>query len=488
MRATRAYLGGVAVGGLLVALAVLLQRPIFLVGAASVGAWLLAVQYRFARDVSRTATDLDVWQSASHELATVDESVQLVLSATRSNTESLALSIRSDLPVATTTDPADRTRTLHLAPDQREARLAFTVAWPIAGAFEIPPPTVVASDRLGLLREEFPLGTSCSIAVEPRGPRNVHVGVGGEEIATAFGEHPAGRLGSGLDPAELREYVPGDSADRIDWKATARLAEPFVRKYEAETDRRTAMIVDHRESMAAGPEGETPLDYVRQAALAFVASARELGDPIGCYAVGDAGITAQYEPGSTSDQYVRVRSLLHGLTPTRGDDANRPVGRTSVRAVAQAHAAASALEGDDSAFATTLRPFLADARPYVRRLRGDPLFETARTAIAGLRGTLWTAIFTDDTRRRELRETVKLARRGDDHVLVFVAPTILFDTEGPGDLETAYEGYVEFEEFRRDLARLPRVHAFEVGPGDRLAAVLATGRDRRERRVAAGGG
>ena len=37
----------------------------------------------------------------------------------------------------------------------------------------------------------------------------------------------------------------------------------------------------------------------------------------------------------------------------------------------------------------------------------------------------------------------------------------------------SYESYVDFEEFRRELSRLPRVTAFEVGPSDRLEAVLS---------------
>jgi len=32
----------------------------------------------------------------------------------------------------------------------------------------------------------------------------------------------------------------------IDWKSTARLGEPYVRETEGETDRHTALLVDHR--------------------------------------------------------------------------------------------------------------------------------------------------------------------------------------------------------------------------------------------------
>jgi hypothetical protein len=84
-------------------------------------------------------------------------------------------------------------------------------------------------------------------------------------------------------------------------------------------------------------------------------------------------------------------------------------------------------------------------------------------------------IFTDDTHRAEVRETVRLAQRGDNRVLVFLTPTVLFEPGGLADLEGAYDRYRSFESFRRDLARLRRVSAFEVGPGDRLDAVLSSG-------------
>jgi len=47
------------------------------------------------------------------------------------------------------------------------------------------------------------------------------------------------------------------------------------------------------------------------------------------------------------------------------------------------------------------------------------------------------------------------------------------------DLDDAYHRYTEFEAFRRELAAIPRVTAFEVGPSDRLANVLSAGRARR---------
>jgi hypothetical protein len=76
---------------------------------------------------------------------------------------------------------------------------------------------------------------------------------------------------------------------------------------------------------------------------------------------------------------------------------------------------------------------------------------------------------------------VKLARRDEGEVLVFLTPQVLFEPGGLADMEDAYERYVDFEEFRRELARLERVSAFEIAPGDRLEGVLAAGRHTRSR-------
>ncbi|MFC7019236.1 MULTISPECIES: hypothetical protein [Haloarcula] len=64
-------------------------------------------------------------------------------------------------------------------------------------------------------------------------------------------------------------------------------------------------------------------------------------------------------------------------------------------------------------------------------------------------------------------------------MVVFLTPSVLYDLDTLGDLDDAYRRYTAFEEFRRELAALERVSAFEVGPSDRLSAVLSAGNQRR---------
>ena len=127
-----------------------------------------------------------------------------------------------------------------------------------------------------------------------------------------------------------------------------------------------------------------------------------------------------------------------------------------------------------------LVPFLEAGQRYVDRIDAQPLFRTVRTHRKRTAGSVWTVIFSDDSHRAELRETVKLARGADDFVVVFLTPSVLFEEGSLSALPDAYDGYLAFEEFRRELDRLDRVSAFEVCPGDRLDALLATDQRRTE--------
>lgn len=479
MRATRRFWASASVGGLLAATAVVFAQPWLLVGAAGVGAWLLAAQVAFVRSLTRLDRGLTVDIDLTAARVATDEPVDVTLSTTLAEPSPCHLELAVVPPVAVRSGDAS-SRTVELPPGATGATTTATVTPTVAGVVAFDRTTVTIRDHRGLFTETVRRGPTPTLEVEPRAPRNVHVGQGGEAIAVAYGEHDAGRLGTGLEPAGLREYVPGDSASRIDWKATARLDHPHVREFEAETDRRTALVVDHRSSMAGGRDGQRKLDYAREVALAFLASARELDDPIGLYAVGEEGLTARDDPAGTVQQYRRLRTVLTDLEPTDAAPDGRPDGRSP----ASARRDASALT-DETAFARTLSPLLAQAAPYLERVAAEPLFGAVSTHVTRLRGSVWTVLFTDDGHRTELREAVKVARRGDDHVLVFLTPTVLYEPGGLADLEAAYDRYADVESFRRELDRLERVSAFEIAPGDRLHAVLEA---RRRRRRTAGGG
>jgi uncharacterized protein (DUF58 family) len=479
MDVTRRYWTIVGFGGVLVAAAVLFARPTLLFGAAVLGAWVLARQYAFVRALGRATDDLAIDVAPSRGRAPTDDPVAVELVASLSRPTILSLAIEARPGVVARSLPSTE-RTVEIPPGEEDGTADFEVSWPVAGSFAFDLSNVRASDSDGLFEASVPWPSDVSVLVEPRGPTEVHVGVGGDRIAAAYGEHDTGRLGSGLDPAELREYVPGDTARQIDWKATARRGYPHVREYEVQADHTTVLFVDRRPSLHRGTAGETPIEYARHVALAICTRARESNDPLGFTLVGEEE-TVSYSPDAETAQYATIRERLRKLGPRASDRSADRTERVRTPGPAVARRRAALLAGEDSPFGRTLRPFLASTESHVERVATDPLFEAARRAVATTRGATRTVLFTDDTNRAETRETVKLARRDEGEVLVFLTPQVLFEPGGLADMEDAYERYVDFEEFRRELARLERVSAFEIAPGDRLEGVLAAGRHTRSR-------
>ncbi|SDK11412.1 Uncharacterized conserved protein, DUF58 family, contains vWF domain [Halovenus aranensis] len=476
MEATRRLWGVAALAVVLGLSAAVLGRLLPLLGTVLVGVWILSRQYLFYRASTTLVSGLTVRQRPARTLVRTDETAAVTLTATVSRPTALACTIRAGVPTAASAGEQPR---LALEPGETTTETTVDVEWPVAGRHEFQQATLTVGD--GLFEQTVPVGEPATVTVQPRGPRNVHVGEGGDQALLAYGEHAADHPGSGVEPAELREYTAGDAADRIDWNATARLNTPYIREYEAETDQETLLVVDHRSPLSTGPPAETKLAYLREVALALVDSAKQLDDPLGMVSVGDDGITAQFGPTTTPSQYDALRRTLLSLEPTTGrpTGTDRTAGRSKVSSVRQrmegVGKSLSALKTDEGEFGDTLRPFYDSQQQYRTLLEDRPLVGAVRTALARRTGQQVTLICTDDSNPLELRETATLAAQNGGQVLLLLAPTVLYETATVEELEARYEQYVTFEQFRRELSRLDRVTALEVGPGDRLTAVLAGG-------------
>lgn len=471
MYGTRRYRAVVALAAALVAGGVVLARPVLVIGATMIGAWLLGRHYAFVRALDDVADDLSLTQELASDRIVADQPTPLSLVATLHEPTPLELTIEPGLPIATATD---RAVDLSLEPGDYQAEDVVDVRWPIAGTFRFNPPTIHARDPFGLFEGRIDRGPTPTVTVEPQGLRDVHLGKGGDPIRRSFSEHEADPLEGGLEPAEIREYVSGDAARLIDWNVTARMDRPYVRTFETNTDRQAVLFVDHRGSMATGSEGETKLDYARDVALSIADRVQRNADPIGLYAIGEEGVSVRLPPRSSGRHYASVRSRLHDLAATPNDGAlPRRRGRRS-------HSRTRRIDAmdDASTFATRLRSYAGTTETDTRNIGDDPLLAAVKTQLRRIGGRTWTVIISDDAHRTELREATLFARRNGNRVLVVLAPTVLFESDGLADLAEAYDRYGEFETFRRSLDRLERVSAIELAPSDRLTAVLAAGRTR----------
>lgn len=477
MEPTRRFWAIAALGTGGAVLALLFSDLLWVGIPLGLGTWLLAEQVAFTTQLTQLAGGSPVTQSLTREKVLVEDTTTLEIRVGEEHRQQLE-ALQAELTV--TPHPALTVE------DDREHRLTADSGFipvqlrsTVAGTYEIAPPTVHLTSPRGLFTESLQLGATCTLTGEPRVPRDIHVGTAGERIAVAYGEHDATQGGSGFEPGELREYMPGDPTNRIDWNATARLGDPYIREYEAETTRQTQVFLDHREHMKIGVEGQTKLDYAREVALWLTDYVADLDDPLGLTLIGDDHVSGRATTATDSVHYRRIRRQLLDLTTA--PDATPPNTRYSNRSGQQgiprssrdARRLAAGLSDDDE-FARTLRSYFTNVAGYLDQRADDPLFQTVQTRLTDNNGDSWLVIITDDTNRGELLETVRVAASPETSVSVFLLPSVLFDTTAFGDIEASYGEYRDFETFRQQLEATRGVTAFEVGPSDRLEALLAT--------------
>lgn len=459
-------------GAFLVILGVAADRPLLLFGAAGIGAWLLGTAVTAYWLASQLTERLTIDYTLTATTTRVETRTTATLTASRPSEVAITpLTVQLGLPPGV--EHEGGMEPLSLPPTTTEATTTTTLTFPIAGQFTLPSPKLTIRDPFGFYQFQRSQGDAPTITVIPRTPE-LHIGQGGEKTYSAYGEHQTDRPGPGVTTRELRQYVPGDDVRQIDWKATARLADTYIRETEGETDREMLLVVDHRHSMAVGPDGEQMLDYAREVGLGLTYTALDRGDPVGLWMVGGDGITTAVNPDSATETYRRIQALLYDLSPTA------PLHDRERVPVARSQTLAERLAGDTGPFAETLGPYVTDLNAYVQALTAEPLVGTVRRIRNQSQRDGVVVLITSDATPGELREAIKTAIQGGGQALVFLTPQCLFEPAGLTNLETAYNRYHDFEQLRRELGTHPRVSIFELAPDTRLNVLLGDRRTRQE--------
>ena len=103
------------------------------------------------------------------------------------------------------------------------------------------------------------------------------------------GRHKSVFVGRGQDFDDMSFYRPGDDISDIDWKSSARLGQPVIKRYQRESMMPLVLAVDTGRTMAAmAPSGEDKRDLALGVAEVFAYLARMRGDSVALVA-GDAG-------------------------------------------------------------------------------------------------------------------------------------------------------------------------------------------------------
>ena len=111
----------------------------------------------------------------------------------------------------------------------------------------------------------------------------------GRQVADVLaGEYISVFKGGGIEFDEVRPYVPGDDVRSIDWNVTARVGQPYVKRYVEERQLTLMLMADISPSQDFGTSKRSKRDVAAEFCALIAFSAIQNDDKVGlCLFHGD---------------------------------------------------------------------------------------------------------------------------------------------------------------------------------------------------------
>jgi uncharacterized protein (DUF58 family) len=103
--------------------------------------------------------------------------------------------------------------------------------------------------------------------------RRVRIGRAHRGIGVLAGPRPTPHRGHGLSFVDHREYAFGDDVRHFDWRVTARLARPFVKRFQQDRSGTVLVLADASASIRAGGSESLRTRMLEAAALVILMAA-----------------------------------------------------------------------------------------------------------------------------------------------------------------------------------------------------------------------
>ena len=94
------------------------------------------------------------------------------------------------------------------------------------------------------------------------------------------GQYQSAFKGSGMEFAEVRQYLPGDDVPSIDWNVTARTGIPHVKRFVEERELTVMLLVDVSASTYFGTRSLLKSEMAAEMAALFAFSAITNNDKV----------------------------------------------------------------------------------------------------------------------------------------------------------------------------------------------------------------
>ena len=156
--------------------------------------------------------------------------------------------------------------------------------------------------------------------------KKIHIRSGRTVNTLMAGQYKSVFRGTGMEFEEVREYAPGDDVKTIDWKVSARLGRPFVKRYREERELVVMLLVDLSASGRFGTRESSKQEVAAETAAILAFNAIRNNDKVGAILFTDE-VERYIPPQKGSGHVWRVIKEIFAHRPERtGTDISEAVG------------------------------------------------------------------------------------------------------------------------------------------------------------------
>lgn len=156
--------------------------------------------------------------------------------------------------------------------------------------------------------------------------KKIHIRTGRTVNTLMAGQYKSVFRGTGMEFEEVREYAPGDDIKSIDWKVSARLGRPFVKRYREERELVVMLLVDLSASGRFGTQESSKQEIAAETAAILAFNAIRNNDKVGAVLFTDQ-VERYIPPKKGSGHVWRVIKELFAHQPQHtGTDISEAVG------------------------------------------------------------------------------------------------------------------------------------------------------------------
>jgi uncharacterized protein (DUF58 family) len=155
--------------------------------------------------------------------------------------------------------------------------------------------------------------------------REIQVRTGRHVADVLAGEYVSVFKGRGMEFDEVRPYIPGDDVRTIDWNVTARMGEPYVKRYVEERQLNLMLMADVSASQDFGSASRSKREATAELCALLAFSAIRNDDKVGL-TLFHGGIEHYIPPRKGQKHALRVvrEVLAHGLDTPEGAEPEVP--------------------------------------------------------------------------------------------------------------------------------------------------------------------